>query len=184
MNERFSTLMISPSYAGTESEMDTTEIENELVGRAELGDAEAAIELLYVLRNRLDHANDSSNVSAYFARCITEIVENKVSAEIAFNLYNEESDQRHRRGGLAKIWDKRELAALHKWLTRFGGLGIEEANGWIEEHVGASRRTTQESRAKPLESAEHQYLNEVSERLLLDLTGSLRRNLGKFQRIR
>ena len=166
--------------------MNSSEFENELVDRAQKGDVGAAKELLVTLRDRLDRGSDPSRVSAYFANCLTQLLSGEISPTMALNLVDEENDQIKRRGGLKKTWDYRELASLHKWLIRFGEIGIEEANDWIEKHVGASRRTTQNACAywrKSAESPDVEYLDTISERLLLEFTGSLRKNLARFQRI-
>ncbi len=138
----------------------------ETLARAKRGDAEAGKEALKTAVTALDTKDFNSPVIQYLARCLWDYVGNDIPLERALNVEDEPN-----KGGRKLKYDPVELMAVDVLLRYHAGMTPEEAIAWIDNNIGADRRTVQRIRVQ------YAPMEEMDRDLLLHSTGSLRKNL-------
>lgn len=155
--------------------MNTEDFERELIERAQCGDADAGREALYSAALALDAQRLDSPLIPFLAECLHEYID---GVPLARALCVEKDNT----GGRPPKYDKDEIAAVDILLRDYGGYSPEDAIAWIDEYIGADRRTVQrireayDSRHNP--TADYPLMESVNRDGLLHLSGSLRNTIA------
>ena len=118
---------------------DDTPTADELIERAEAGDATAGRELLRAISLGLSRGDLHPALARYHADCLWNHVQLGISLERALHVYKYQVQ--------ATAHDPVELAAVFELLVEFGGMKKGAARSWIKTNVGASKQTTESAHA-------------------------------------
>ena len=118
---------------------DDTPSEDELIERAEAGDATAGRELLRAISLGLSRGDLHPTLARYHADCLWNHVQLGISLERALHVYKYQIK--------AMAHDPVELAAVFELLVEFGGMKKGAARSWIKNNIGAGKQTTESAHA-------------------------------------
>jgi len=152
----------------------------EEITAARSGDAAAGRALLQRISLGLSRGDLHPLLADYHADCLWSHLRLGVSLERALHVYRyQEKPTAH---------DPVELAAVFELLVEFGGMKKGAAKGWIKQHLGAAKQTTEAAAAavdiRALDvpddgdAASKAYRRARYLDLLLHTAGSLRRAVG------
>ncbi|MFZ5620690.1 MAG: helix-turn-helix domain-containing protein [Pseudomonadota bacterium] len=150
------------------------EFHEELIRRASRGDAEAGREILRTVTLLIDAGQWTSPLFAFLADCLWEYTQHGIPLDRALCVEPEPAS-----GGRPQKYNPDELAAIDIILRDHAGYTPEKAVRWIAEKIGADKRTVHRIRRRYDKSAEGPLTESLSLDDLLQMSGSMRKNLDE-----
>jgi len=149
------------------------EFKRELIKRAEAGDAEAGREILNQVVGAIYSGRFDQQLFPFLADALVLYLKDGVALDRALGV--EQFDV----GGAPKKYNPDELAAVDVLLQFHLGHQPEQAISWIQENIGADRRTVQHLRNQY--RINEYYSNPKPEHrdTLLHMAGSLRQQIAE-----
>tara|TARA_Y100000593_G_scaffold86828_1_gene166311 strand:- start:618 stop:1115 length:498 start_codon:yes stop_codon:yes gene_type:complete len=152
--------------------------EKGLIQHADQGDSEAGRELLKIVASRIETREFDSPVFGHIASGIQAFLFEGVPLDRALGVESPPN-----KGGRPSKYDETELAAVDLLLRDHAHYAAEQAAEWIDEYIGADRRTVQRLRtaydARYNKFGADKLMESLNRGDLIDLCGSMREKVAE-----
>ena len=146
--------------------------------RANLGDDEAAREMLDIIASRIETKQFNSALFFELAKNLRLFLDDGVPLGIALGVFKEPN-----KGGRPPKYNQVEVAAVDLLLREYAKFRPEKAATWINKNIGVDRRTIQRIRTRHDgrydKSSSKTWMERYDKELLLDFTGSMREKVTR-----
>ena len=141
--------------------------------RANLGDDEAAREMLDIIASRIETKRFDSALFSELAKNLRLFLNDGIPLDVALGVFKEPN-----KGGRPPKYNQVEVAAVDLLLREYAKFRPEKAATWINKNIGVDRRTIQRIRTRHDgrydKISPKTWMESLDKELLLDLTGSMR----------